>query len=201
MSDKRKEKGAQRRKIIIDAAISCIATRGLCDTTLDRVAEIAEVSRTLVVFHFKTKKEMFAVVLEEIAAKYNTEWEIILKDEKAKPAEDKLIQLISYDLQLPLKKPELISVWHTFWGEAKGLYKEFNAARDKKYSNDLNELIRQIIEIGNYKDIDTKHIASGLEAMLLGFWWTAHVNPKDYKYKTNMRIVKSYLKLNFPNHF
>ena len=201
MGDKRKEKGKERRKIIIDAAINCIATRGLCDTTLDRVAQMANVSRTLVVFHFKSKKEMLTIVLEEIASKYNTQWETILENTNNNCAEKRLLELIQYDLELPIKKPELISVWHTFWGEAKGLYKEFNAVRDEKYSRDLNELIDKITKNGNYKDVDAKQVTSGLEAMILGFWWTAHVNPRNYHYKTNMKIIKSYLQLNFPNHF
>ncbi len=201
MSDKRREKGLERRKIIIDAAINCIATRGLCDTTLDKVAEIADVSRTLVVFHFKSKKQMLSVVLEELANKYNTRWEAILEKTKNDPDEEKLIHLISYDIELPLKKPELICVWHTFWGEAKGLYKEFNAARDKKYSDDLNKLIKQMSKDGDYGRVNSRDVTAGLEAMLIGFWWTAHVNPNSYNYKTNMKIVRSYLKLYFPNHF
>ena len=200
MSDKRREKGAESRKIIIDAAVNCIATRGLCDTTLDKIADIANVSRTLVVFHFKSKKQMLAIVLEEIASQYNAEWESILNKTKNKSPEKRLLELIKYDVKLPVNKPNLIAVWHAFWGEAKGLYKEFNSARDEKYSRDLNHLISQIAD-NNYQTTDIRGVVTGLEAMLLGFWWTAHVNPRQYNYRNCMRIIKSYLKLNFPKNF
>jgi len=201
MDDKRRIKGQERRKIIIDAAIKCIATRGLCDTTLDKVGDIAKVSRTLVVFHFKSKKEMLSVVLEEIAAEYHHQWESIKNKSNNKPPEIQLIQLIKYDLELPIKKPDLISVWHTFWGEAKGLYREFNAARDDKYSEDLTDLLKKIARNGGYKNANPGNIATGLESMILGFWWTAHINPNSYNSKRNMKIIRSYLELNFPNQF
>ncbi len=200
MSDKRRKKGVESRKIIIDAAVSCIATRGLCDTTLDKVADIANVSRTLVVFHFKSKKQMLAIVLEEIASQYNAEWESILTQTKNQSAEKRLLELIKYDVKLPVNKPNLIAVWHAFWGEAKGLYKEFNSARDKKYSEDLNQLVDEIAGY-DYRKTDKRDITTGLEAMLLGFWWMAHVNPKQYNYRSNIKIIRSYLRLIFPEHF
>ncbi len=201
MSDKRLEKGVARRKVILDAAIKCIATRGLCDTTLDRIAQIAGVSRTLVVFHFKSKNEMLKIVLSEIGAEYNQQWNEILESSKTLSAEKKLMRLVDYDLKLPIEKPDLISVWYTFWGEAKGLYKQFNANRDRKYDQDTYRLIESIINNGNYQTVNVKHVSAALSAMLLGFWWTAHLNPKQYNYQTNRKIIKSYLKLNFPDHF
>ena len=198
--DKRKEKGIESRKSIIGAAIHCIATRGLCDTTLDRVAELAGVSRALVVFHFKSKNGMLKTVLEDIGSQYHRDWKQIM----ALPdlsAEQRLLKLIDYDLKLPNEKPDLIAVWYTFWGEAKGLYKEFNNFRDETYENDMKALIEQIKLSGNYENLDTDCACSALSAMLLGLWLDAHLNPRDTYFDENLKVTRYFLKLNFPDHY
>ena len=198
--DKRREKGIESRKSIIQAAITCIATRGLCDTTLDRVAESAGVSRALVVFHFKSKNGMLKTVLEDIGSQYNSDWQSIMALPNLS-ADKRLLKLISYDLQLPNENPELIAVWYTFWGEAKGLYKEFNSFRDETYENDLKQLIEQIKQSGNYNEINSDFVCSALSAMLLGMWLDAHLNPSASYYQEKLNITRYFLKLNFPDHY
>ena len=196
--DKRRKKGAESRKLIIDAAISCIAQQGLCDTTLDDVANKAAVSRALVVFHFKSKTQMMSAVLEEISTIYKRNWDQIFSIADS-PA-DKLLKLIAYDVRLPIDKPELVSVWHAFWGDAKGLYKQLNSSRDKKYEQDLNQLINEINLQGNYSH-DPKLITAVLTALLLGLWWEAHVNPDTYEFDYSMSMITSILHIHFPSHF
>ena len=200
IKDKRREKGIESRKLIIEAAINCIATRGLCDTTLDRVAELAGVSRALVVFHFKSKNGMLKTVLEDIGSQYNSDWTSIMALPNLS-ADEKLLKLIKYDLQLPNKNPELIAVWYTFWGEAKGLYKEFNSFRDESYENDMQQLIEQIKQSGNYNTTNSEFVCSALTAMLLGMWLDAHLNPSVGYYQEKMNVVRYFLKLNFPDHY
>ena len=198
--DRRREKGEESRKTIIEAAIHCIATRGLCDTTLDHIAIDAKVSRALVVFHFKSKNGMLASVLEQISAQYNQDWQKI-QNNKELSAQALLLKLIAYDVRLPLEKPELISVWHAFWGETKGLYKELNSARDKKYDQDTLKLIEQIAQQGDYANVKPEIINTTLAALLLGLWWNAHLNPSKYNFDQNMDVVNHYLHLNFPQDF
>ena len=200
IKDKRRAKGIESRKSIIESAIRCIATRGLCDTTLDRVAELAGVSRALVVFHFKSKNGMLKTVLEEIGTQYHQDWNKIM----ALPdltAEQRLLQLVSYDLKLPLENPDLIAVWYTFWGEAKGLYKQFNSFRDESYEKDMRQLIGQITRDGDYEAINPGLVCSALSAMLLGMWLDAHLNPRTTFFEENMDVTRYFLKLNFPAHY
>lgn len=198
--DKRREKGIVRRRSIIEAAIHCIASRGLCDTTLDRVAELAGVSRALVVFHFKSKNGMLQAVLEQIGSQYDRDWKQIMVL-PGLSADQRLLKLISYDLKLPDNNPELIAVWYTFWGEAKGLYRQLNSFRDETYDNDFKKLIELIKQSGNYEQIKSDYVCSALSTMLLGMWLHAHLNPGPANFEKNLNVTRYFLKLNFPNHF
>lgn len=200
INDKRLEKGIESRKTIIGAAINCIASRGLCDTTLDRVAELAGVSRALVVFHFKSKNGMLKTVLEEIGTQYDRHWKQIMAIPDLN-ADERLFKLISYDLTLPKNNPELIAVWYTFWGEAKGLYRELNSFRDQSYENDLKRLIEEIKFSGDYKNVNPDIVCSALSAMLLGLWLDSHLNPNSSSYEKNLNIAEYFLRLNFPDHY
>ena len=62
--DKRRVRGEQSRQLILQAAISSVAALGLGKTTLDRVAERADTSRALVVFHFKSKNGLLGRSVE-----------------------------------------------------------------------------------------------------------------------------------------
>ena len=116
-------------------------------------------------------------------------------------ADERLLKLLSYDLQLPNKNPELIAVWYTFWGEAKGLYKEFNSFRDESYENDMKRLIKQIKQSGNYGTVNSDSVCCALSSMLLGMWLDAHLNPSDSYYQEKMDVTRYFLKLNFPDHY
>ena len=200
MADKRREKGIESRRTIIEAAIHCIATRGLCDTTLDRVADLAGVSRALVVFHFKSKNGILKTVLEEIGSQYHRDWNKIMMLPELN-ADKRLYKLISYDLRLPIENPELIAVWYTFWGEAKGLYKALDNSRDQTYVNDMKQLIQQIKQSGNYTNINPDYVCAALSAMLLGLWLDSHLNPQANDYEDNMSVIRYFLSMNFPDHF
>ncbi len=198
--DRRREKGVKSRQAITNAAIECIAHCGLCDTTLDRVAETAKVSRALVVFHFKSKKGMMTAVLEEITAQYMDDWDRLFS-EQGIPAKERLKNLIVYDVSLPIEKPELIAVFHTFWGEAKGLYKELGYTRDERYEMDLKTLITEIIKEGRYKTVDPEMVTSALVTMLFGFWLKAHLDLSSTHFKYSMAVIESYLSKVFPKHY
>ncbi len=197
--DQRRAKGIESRQAIIDAAIKCIATRGLCDTTLDRVAEMAKVSRALLVFHYKSKKGLLTAVLESISTDYDIGWQAIAKEPDLSPSQ-RLYKFIVYDAELPTKKPELLSVWHSFWGEAKGLYKELGYAKDEAYEFDMEKQIQALIDEASY-DINAKLLTQSIVAMSFGIWWNAHLKSSKHHLEDSMHVIDSFLKLCFPKHF
>jgi len=201
-NDQRRRRGAESRQAIIEAAIACIASRGLCTTTLDRVAERAQVSRGLVVFHFKSKSRMLVDVLNYLSAEYSTGWDAILARPGATPSET-ILRLLEYDVRFGSERPDYLSVWNAFWGEAKGstLYREVILPRDERYGGDLRAVLSALIEEGGYDGVDAKAMETGIMAMLFGLWLSAHIKPTPDHYHRSMRVLHVYLASVFPRHF
>ena len=201
-NDLRRRRGAQSRQAIIEAAIACIATRGLCTTTLDRVAERAQVSRALVVFHFKSKSRMLVDVLNYLSTEFSTGWDAILACPGATPSET-ILRLLEYDVRFGSERPDYLSVWNAFWGEAKGstLYREVILPRDERYGRDLRTVLDALINEGGYDGVDAQAVETGIMAMLFGLWLNAHLDPAPGHYSRSMRVLHVYLASVFPRHF
>ena len=202
MTDGRRKKGQKRKQIIIEAAIDCIATRGLSNTTLGSVAERAGVSRSLVIFHFKSKNRMYIDVLNYLGVRYSAGYHIVLAD-RTGSASERLFRLLEYIVQFARDFPQHLSVWHAFWGDAKGstLYREISFPRDELYYREQHELLRALVEEGGYDGVDLAALNKGLRAMLFGLWWDSNLNPGPDQYGAALRALRTYLAGLFPRHF
>lgn len=201
-SDRRRIRGEESRRAIIEGAIDCIASRGLRNTTLDSVAERAKVSRALVVFHFKSKNGMLIAVLNYLGARFSAGWNAVLADESGSTSE-RLLRLLDYDVRFASEHPKYLSVWYAFWGEAKGsvLYREVSFPRDKRYLRDVRTLLQALVDEGGYDDVDVAALDKGIGAMLFGLWLDTHLNPGPNHYAEGMRALLTYLSTLFSRHF
>lgn len=201
ITDRRRIRGEVSRKAIIDAAIDCIAKRGLRGSTVDAVAAQADVSRTLVLFHFKSKNQLHIEVLRHIGEQFSAGWDAALAD-KSGSTGDQLMRLLDYDVRFVHDHPQYVSVWHAFWGEAKGstLYREISSRRDQRYRNDVRTLLERLVHDSNDRGVDVVAVTNGLEAMLFGFWLAEHLNPRPKQYTQGMRALRTYLSALFPKH-
>lgn len=200
--DGRRARGETSRRAIIEAAVACIAENGLCDTTLNRVAQGANVSRSLVIFHFKSKDGLLVDVLNYLGADYTRGWDAALADDGA-PTNERLFRLLEFDLRFAAERPDILSVWHSFWGEAKGstLYREVAFPRDQGYRKDLTDLLRLLADEGEYTDVEPETVEAGIWSMTLGLWLDAHLNPGFDIYTRGLQVINVYLQAVFPRHF
>ena len=198
-TDKRRIRGEESRKAILNAAIDSIAKHGLGKLTLDRVAERVGISRGLVVFHFKSKDRLIEEVLDYLGRDYSSGWTEILKEE-ADSAMSKLLRLIDYDIRFACENDKYVSVWHAFWGESKGsaLYNEKVTERDEGYTKDMEGLLENISQEEGYDKQELSLIARGLFAMMFGIWVQVHLNPGPDDYEINIRAARLFLNRMFP---
>ena len=199
--DKRRVRGEQSRQLILQAAVSSVAALGLGKTTLDRVAERANTSRALVVFHFKSKNGLLEEVLSYLGARYSEGWNAI-PDKSNLSNIDRILALVEYDIRFAYEHPEYVSAWHAFWGEAKGnlLYQNISFSRDEAYAYDLERLIAAVIKEGGYPKKEQKSISMALSAMLFGVWVESHLslNPEDCE--RYLKAARLFLEKAFPDH-
>lgn len=191
--DKRRERGVESRRLILQSAVSTIAALGLGSMTLDRVAGTAGISRALVVFHFKSKNKLLEEVLNYLGKAYAEGWDALTKDQQASNL-DKLLHLIDYDIDFAYQNPKYVSAWHAFWGESKGnqLYQNLSFPRDEEHAHDMEDLVAAIIDEGGYDPGEAEPISMAIGAMLFGVWVESHLSldPDDCeKYKRAIRIL------------
>src|SRR5215831_6485199 len=55
-----------RRAQIVACAIDVLATEGYSRTTMERIAKRAQVSKSVIVYHFGTKEKVFEQVVSEV---------------------------------------------------------------------------------------------------------------------------------------
>lgn len=200
-SDKRKLRGEKSRRDIVNAAIECIASSGLRNATLENVAQRAGVSRALVVFHFRSKTGLLTAVLKDMHERFTHGWDEELSAEDT--TSEKLMKLLEYDVRFASEHPDLLAVWHAFWGEARGgtLYRELSHPHDERYGSDLGELLNKLSEEGGNKDVDAGVVEHGLTAMLFGLWRASHLHHDHFDYEHGIRAIRMYLHKLFPEDF
>ena len=202
MTDKRRLKGERSKQAIVKSAISCIARQGLHDATLERVAQKAKVSKALVAFHFKSKTGMLAAVLIHQETVFENGWDAILAGNSISTSE-KLLELLEYDVRFSVEHRDFISVWHAYWGEAKGssLYRKLSRPRDERYESDVRRLLSNLTEEGTYDDINVTAVERGINAMMFGIWRDSHLTHGPNDYNNGIQAMYVYLHKLFPKHY
>ena len=199
--DKRKLRGQESRSHILQSAITCIAELGLGSLTLDRVAERAGISRGLVVFHFKSKNQLFEEVLNFLGKQYADDWYAVLNQD-SDSALDKLLQLTDFDIRFCYQHSKYVAAWHAFWGKARGnvLYHDLSLPRDERYASELEQLLATMVEESGQDADELPLLSAGLMAMLFGVWIESHLHPDPSNCEIYRKSVRLYLARNFPGH-
>ncbi len=104
----------QRKQLIIDATLKCLASYSLGDTTVRRIAEIAGVTPGLVTHHFKSKEELIAEAYRYLSEKFLSDYRRASNEESDDPIE-RLRSLISVMFQPQTLDRELLKIWTSFW--------------------------------------------------------------------------------------
>ena len=192
----------RRRRQLIDATIKCISKKGLGSLTLADVANEAGLSQGIVNLHFNSKDNLLGETLRFLIEDYDERF--MQTVEKSSPdAAETLRALMEMDLKPAVCDRKKLAVWFAFWGEVKAVptYQKICATYDDKYDEILRNLCEQIIDEGNYRDIDAKTIADALSSLTEGFWLSCLINPKSFDRTAAMKSIDSYLKAVFSDHY
>src|SRR5215468_2470577 len=105
---------AQTRAAILEATIAVIARHSLSGTTVERVAEAADVAPGTVILHFKRKEALLIEALEHLAQEFDQARRAAIADAAADPvaALDRLIE-VNFDPKV--SDPAKVAVWYAFW--------------------------------------------------------------------------------------
>ena len=191
-----------RQRQLIDATISAIGTYGYGNTTLSHVAAAAGMSPGIVNFYFKSKEQLLAATLEQIAEEYDA----IRREAVATGASDPAAVIeatLDADFHPTIFTREKIAVWWAFWAEApsRPAYQQLVGELEGRYFEETVVPIQQLIEQSGYRNLDPEAIARGLNAMIDGLWFDLLIDPATIDAASAKAICRTYLGALFPRHF
>jgi len=191
-----------RQRQLIDATISTIGRVGYAGTTLTHVAGAAGMSPGIVNFYFKSKDQLLAATLAQLAEEYESFWMSAIAAAGGTP-EAGLDAMVESDFHPNICTIDKIVVWFAFWAEAQSrpLYRSVVSELEERYFQTTRALCEQLIEKGGYSDIDAADAAHGINALSDGLWADMLINAEAFDHEAAKRICRKFLAAMFPRHF
>ncbi|MDH3242613.1 MAG: Rieske 2Fe-2S domain-containing protein, partial [Alphaproteobacteria bacterium] len=194
-----------RRRQLIDATITAIATHGLSRTTLAKVAGLAGMTAGSVNFHFTSKEALLVATLESLVEEHDGFMEAATAKAGADPA-DALEALIEAQFDPVITDPRKVAVWYAFWSESRARrdYMRICGGSDRANFEACMTLCRQIIEEGGperSRVMDAPAVTRGLTGLVETLWSEILTSPEHYDREAAKRLCRAYLASVFPWRF
>jgi TetR/AcrR family transcriptional repressor of bet genes len=191
-----------RQRQLIDATISTIGRVGYSGTTLNHVAGAAGLSPGIVNFYFKSKDQLLAATLAQLAEEHESLWLAKIAAAGGSP-EAGLDAMIEADFDPSICTQDKVVVWFAFWAEAQSrpLYRSVVSELEERYFQQTFAFCAELVEKGGYVGIDPADVARGLNAISDGLWADLLILPDSFDLEAAKRICRTFLAAVFPRHF
>ncbi len=168
---------ADRRSMLIEAGLACLARDGILGFTIDRICVEANISRGLITHHFKSIDGLLAAVYETIYGKMLVVLET--PDTANGKPEQRLIAIIETMFSREFFNCESLNIWLALWGEMANnpVLLKVHRKQYARYRTDVESAISTIANDRGLK-IDTGLVATMLISLVdgLGLEWC--IEPK-----------------------
>ncbi|MER9652966.1 TetR/AcrR family transcriptional regulator [Mesorhizobium sp. M0152] len=200
--DRRRERGEASVQRIIDATIELIAEEGLASVTMQRIAEHVGSSNALVVFHFRSKENLFRAVLQYLSDQYDELWATLVRAPGLSPVE-RLLGAVDCAQRFARQHPQWVSVFVVFSSDRKSMqiYNEIGLPSDLAYTAEARELLTEIARSGGYTGVDLDTLSESLNYLVHGAWYWDHLNPPGRESNVLRKTMLLLLHQAFPRHF
>jgi len=158
------------RDKLIEATIHCIATYGPAGATVERITDLAGLSRGLVRHHFGGKQALVREAFGRLAGEMRAAFQGDGADDERDPVAA-MRTAIRTEFEDALAAPARAHAWFGFWQAAKG-DPEIRRANEELYTEErerFSELFRRTAEQRGLR-IDHREAAIGLVALVDGAW-------------------------------
>lgn len=154
-----------RRKQIIDSAIASIATYGYVKTTLDQIANEADISKGVITYYFKSKDSLLLAVLNKILKSIKDYIEERVKT--AQTPVDKLKEYILASFDHMIENRRYYEAQVELWSNLE-YKKKINEKLCIECINTVSRLIKEATKDIDSGKIDHETIASLIQATIDG---------------------------------
>lgn len=147
---------ADRRKAIIDAAVSVFAKKGFFGAKVSEIAETAGVADGTIYLYFKSKDDLLISLFEECMAQINDHFLSVIG--ALTDPEEKLRHYVIFHLELVASKPELMQVLTIELRQSARFIKEYSPKEFGRYL----AIIGAILEDGQEQGIFRQELHPGV---------------------------------------
>ena len=164
---------AERREMLEDAALACLARGGIAGFTIDNICAEAGVSRGLVAHHYASKEGLLAAAYARMYSR------LLAKVSRTEPGVPRIVSIIEDAFAAEEFSRPVLAIWLTLWGEAAnntGLRDEHRRHYDRYRSEVAAALSEQAVAAG--RRIDAQALAMTLIALIDGLGVECVVDPE-----------------------
>lgn len=162
---------AQRRQQILSACISEFAVRGYRGASTDRMAKAAGVSKGLLFYHFKNKKNLYLYIVDYAA---RTMVEKMAKMRKPDTGDffDRIIETGTLKLRLGWEEPELYQVlFESYVNTPKDIQEEIMDRYGALFADARQNFYKELDPTLLKEGVDPKAAVEALMLMLEGLYY------------------------------
>ncbi len=195
----RAERGTRedRRRELIDCAISIISQNGLAGTTLAKVAAQAGLSAGIVNHHFETKDTLLTETLRTLSEEFAVTLESAVG--AAPDAAAGLAAIIALSFDPAISSPAKVAVWYAFQAEThwRESYTALCGERDKAYMAAIKSLMEKL-SAGTGADAEI--LARSFAGLLDSYWQDILFEGEGFGRAMAAQFCLRYLAAIFPAH-
>jgi TetR/AcrR family transcriptional repressor of bet genes len=161
----------QRRAMLIEAGLACLARGGIGAFTVDQICREAQASRGLITHHFGSRDDLLAAV-------YATMYDRMLGAALAEGAEADLLGIVDGVLSDDLTDRASLNAWLALWGEVANtpaLQAEHRRYYDR-YLAQVTQAIRRQARL-NGREVDAGTLAVTFISLVDGLWLERCIDP------------------------
>ena len=165
---RRKQGKENRKEEIFKAAVACFNEKGYFKTSMDLIAERANMTKRGLYYHFKSKDELFIQLFHYMNNKYYSQ--IPQSAAGIDDPEQRLHMFVEIALQIIAENEDFLKFSHEFM--ATGVRKpEIRKVMTAYYSEQVDKLRKTIekgIAMGRFVDVDPQKMAHAIVLTTLG---------------------------------
>ena len=162
MSDK-----ANNKDKIMDAAKDCFFKNGYINTSMNDIVRHAEVSKGSLYWHFKSKEEIFVIIIEQELDRWIDE-----VNEKLSKFDDPIVQIKEYTKLFfeSIDQPVLRMYPQSYWGELGEHYLERINLTFHKEDDMVRDLFKEAVNQNLFKESNVEKLAWVYTSMIEGMF-------------------------------
>lgn len=171
MTEVKKSRSELKREAIIDGAMQAFQEFGVKDTSMDKIAELANVSKRTVYNHFESKEFLVTQIITEIWTKNIAEKDFPYS--KDKPLHPQLINIVDNELEL-MSCPEMMELIRVTMGHFLFHPEILKEQTEKFFSQEtgLKRWLKAAVDDGRLRKMDIEFANEQLISLIKGraFW-------------------------------